>query len=802
MPDESPPAPEPAAGKTIDLKGAQVTDHRTVGPLGGVLVVERPDGIPAEAWSGCDRIILRALRPEEDESEDAVARLREDVEALVGIEHPGLFRVLGFAKHKNDEFVALECPSGETLQSMVARREPPPEKAVDVAREVAAALCELARAGRPHRDFSTSAVFVARDGSARVVPMACPREFRVEARASSRDTYRGEPLYAAPELHETGGLDPTQRSNIFAFGVALYQMLCYQVPFRGGTPTRLLLDVAGSDPRPPSNVVPDLPPELDGICLRCMEKDPERRYPGFAAIESTLRIAAESVAFGKGPASGRAQSTRELATPEPAGAPAPSAPLSTRTTSRSTSARRMSGRQKGLLAASAAVVVAALGLVALAVLAGRSSDPPPETIASDVYRRAQDLIDEEKYGKAWRLLDSHRGSVRDVDPSRFDELIRTARASDWIQQGKAAQEEGRWEAAASAFEKALAESKGPEDVALRARLDESLYRAELDRAEAAERSDDWQAVARALEKAISLGKKRGMPESGLEGIREDAAFVQVMIEAAAARDAGDASAERECLFRAAGLRRGNRAVMKRLAALGAGPKAAEEALARAKKAFEAGERSEAERLAKEASQLWPADERPAQVLVYFADRSYCELNNSVFVSSTGPWESWGPAERAKAFCIDPYEFRDEGARLPRTRVSGLEAVAQCRKVGGRLCRVAEWQLACSGPEGRAFPYGNRYAFDACNTAGNGPASPGTARDCRSPFGAHDMSGNVAEWTAEYLRGKGQVVAGGDWSSGESGSTCRSVIHFEPKLSSPRVGFRCCRSIPGAADPGP
>ncbi len=795
MPDESAPTPEPSAGKYIDLKGAQVSDQRSVGPLGGVLVVKRPESLPPDAWSGCDHIILRVLVPEADESEETIARLREDVEALVGVEHPGLYRVLGIAKHKDNEFIAIESPSGETLQSMIARREPPPDKALKMGSAIAAALGELAKAGRPHRDFTPSAVFVAKDGTPRVVPVACPRDFRVEPRVSPVGSYRGEPLYAAPELHEGGGLEPTQRSNIFAFGVAFYEMLTYQAPFRGGTPTRTLADVAENDPRPPSSVVSGLPPEIDTICLRCLDKDPERRYPGFAAIVSTLRIAAESLALGKGTGSGRIQSTRELAAAEP---PVSQSTRGMPVASAGVPARSGAGK-KGLVIAAAAVVVAALGLVALVISRAGPPAPKSDGIAENVFRQAAELIDEGRFEKARRLLDSHRERIRSSSPGRFDAMLSEALVADLVRQGKAAQEEGRWEDAVRAFETALAESKGPEDVALRGRLDESLYRAELDRAETAERADDWAGVSKAIEKAISLGRKRGVPESELESFAEDVAFARAMVEAGAAKSAGDEVAEIEGLFVAEELRRGDRAVMERLAELGAGPAAATDALARSRKAFEAGERAEAERLAKKAGRLWPRDERPAQVLGYFADRSYCEMNDSVFVSPTGPWRSWGPAERAKAFCVDPYEFRNEEERLPRTRISGIEAAAACRKRGGRLCRVAEWQLACSGTEGRVFPYGNTYAFDACNTAANGPASPGTARNCRSPFGAHDMSGNVAEWTAEFVRGRGQVVAGGDWSSGEAGSTCKSVIYFAPKLVSPRVGFRCCRSIPGAGE---
>jgi len=109
------------------------------------------------------------------------------------------------------------------------------------------------------------------------------------------------------------------------------------------------------------------------------------------------------------------------------------------------------------------------------------------------------MIENKRYEKAWRLLDSHRETIRDVDPARFDELLRTVRTAEWVQRGSVAQEEGRWEDAARAFEKALAASPPPEDVALRSRLDESLYRVQLARAEAAERLDDWEEVARSLQ---------------------------------------------------------------------------------------------------------------------------------------------------------------------------------------------------------------------------------------------------------------------------------------------------------------
>ena len=84
------------------------------------------------------------------------------------------------------------------------------------------------------------------------------------------------------------------------------------------------------------------------------------------------------------------------------------------------------------------------------------------------------------------------------------------------------------------------------------------------------------------------------------------------------------------------------------------------------------------------------------------------------------------------------------------------------------------------------------------TEGTDLAPAGSRPDCRSPFGVYDMSGNVAEWTAEVADGSSRYVAGGDWSGSEAFTRGDAVVPFNPGLTSPRVGFRCCRTIAAPA----
>jgi len=119
----------------------------------------------------------------------------------------------------------------------------------------------------------------------------------------------------------------------------------------------------------------------------------------------------------------------------------------------------------------------------------------------------------------------------------------------------------------------------------------------------------------------------------------------------------------------------------------------------------------------------------------------------------------------------------------------------CAERGKRLCTEAEWELACGGWKGTAYPYGNRYDVARCNTESATIQLSGGEEECRSPFGAYDMSGNVFEWTASdwSARYREKVVKGGNWSAGAGNSTCQARFGQPASTLSQAIGFRCCGS---------
>ncbi|RDV39180.1 hypothetical protein DV096_00990 [Bradymonadaceae bacterium TMQ3] len=138
------------------------------------------------------------------------------------------------------------------------------------------------------------------------------------------------------------------------------------------------------------------------------------------------------------------------------------------------------------------------------------------------------------------------------------------------------------------------------------------------------------------------------------------------------------------------------------------------------------------------------------------------------------------------FCVDAYEYPGRG-RTPKSRVTWFEARRLCAQDNKRLCAMTEWRSACGGA---AFPYGNSYDADRCNTADEDGferslAAAGSFAQCRSRSGAYDMTGNVFEWVEE------QRVAGGGYDSESDVASCRYSSSKAPGSGGANIGFRCC-----------
>jgi sulfatase modifying factor 1 len=178
---------------------------------------------------------------------------------------------------------------------------------------------------------------------------------------------------------------------------------------------------------------------------------------------------------------------------------------------------------------------------------------------------------------------------------------------------------------------------------------------------------------------------------------------------------------------------------------------------------------------------------------------------------------YAPAQCRKGlslrFCIDQDEYPNQEGMLPAAMITFEQAESACREEEKRLCAETEWALACQGPSGFAFPYGDERDPAACNVEKklpsvrpedlweprdiapamerlDGRTAIGAMPRCVSPFGVRDLAGNVEEWVKSDTAGIAQALRGGEYGSDPTCLTVRKLR--SPGFRQIHTGFRCCK----------
>jgi len=145
-------------------------------------------------------------------------------------------------------------------------------------------------------------------------------------------------------------------------------------------------------------------------------------------------------------------------------------------------------------------------------------------------------------------------------------------------------------------------------------------------------------------------------------------------------------------------------------------------------------------------------------------------------------------------CIDKYEWPNKKGVVPQTYISLYQAMDSCVAAGKHLCSTDEWTLACTGPYGWQYPYGDSYERHACVTNDTVARPSGSKPECRGYFDVFDMAGNCAEWTSTRSTKNRQFynVKGGFWESGLRSTCFETKYSYYPQNRHNPVGFRCCK----------
>ncbi len=236
------------------------------------------------------QVAIKIARTPPGEGKQWQTKMLAEARTVARLKHPNIVAVYDAGEYEGGVFVAMEYVEGGTLRERIAGGPLPVEEAVRIMIQVADAVHYAHKRGIVHCDLKPGNILLERDGTVKVTDFGLA--LWDEARWSRRGDKCGTPAYMAPEqvrgqLHHADG-----RSDIWALGVILYELLAGRRPFSGETNEALYEEILSREPKPLRQIDETIPPELDALCSRCLAKEVRERIP----TAYDVRVALERVA--------------------------------------------------------------------------------------------------------------------------------------------------------------------------------------------------------------------------------------------------------------------------------------------------------------------------------------------------------------------------------------------------------------------------------------------------------------------------------------------------------------------------
>ncbi|MDZ4277642.1 MAG: serine/threonine-protein kinase, partial [Dehalococcoidia bacterium] len=220
-------------------------------------------------------VALKVMRPDLAQNFAFVRRFQREARIAQELDSPHVVRVLDSGGEDDTRYIAMEYVEGQTLAAMLRESGPlPPEDAEDIAIRVARGLAAAHAKGVTHRDISPQNIMLTADGTVKIADFGIARATGYTT-LTATGLFMGKPSYAAPET-AAGVADI--RSDIYALGVVLFEMLSGRPPFTAPTPIAAMEMHARVPPPRLRDLGVQTPPYLEEILQRCLRKDPAERY--------------------------------------------------------------------------------------------------------------------------------------------------------------------------------------------------------------------------------------------------------------------------------------------------------------------------------------------------------------------------------------------------------------------------------------------------------------------------------------------------------------------------------------------
>ncbi len=216
-------------------------------------------------------------------------RFQNEAEALALLDHPGIVPVHEVGDHDGQKYFSMKLVEGGSLAEQVAAFTDNPRAAATLLAEAAGAVHHAHMRGILHRDLKPANILVDTEGHPHVTDFGLAKRVEEDPELTASGMILGTPAYMSPEQATGHRGTITTATDVYGLGAILYALLVGKAPFGGESPIQTIEAVRNRAPEPPSRFNAKVPRDLETICLKCLEKDPRRRYAGAQALEDDLR---------------------------------------------------------------------------------------------------------------------------------------------------------------------------------------------------------------------------------------------------------------------------------------------------------------------------------------------------------------------------------------------------------------------------------------------------------------------------------------------------------------------------------